>query len=109
MVSLSSSAGESRFLVDLWAATTYVLCRRFGLEGLITFKRENRYDPDNYEIFVPHDPSNPNSPEAKIGVFDKVTVEITVEKVSSSLARSDNRYDANGPFYCRTSNHSVAE
>lgn len=58
---------------------------RFGLEGLITFKRENRYDPDNYEIFVPHDPSNPNSPEAKIGVFDKVTVEITVEKVSKVL------------------------
>lgn len=57
------------------------MLHRFGLEGLITFKRENRYDPDNYEIFVPHDPSNPNSPEAKIGVFDKVTVEITVEKV----------------------------
>lgn len=57
------------------------------MEGLITFKRENRYDPDNYEIFVPHDPSNPNSPEAKIGVFDKVTVEITVEKVSLACSR----------------------
>lgn len=58
---------------------------RFGLEGLITFKRDNRYDPETYEIAVPKDPTVPDGEEVKIGVFDKVTVEITVEKVGDVL------------------------
>ena len=61
---------------------------RFGLEGLTTFKRDNRYDPETYEIAVPKDPSVPDGEEIKIGVFDKVTVEITVEKVGDALLYS---------------------
>lgn len=53
---------------------------RFGLEGLVTFKRENQYDADTYEITVPAVDSE--GLPVKIGVFDKVMVEISVEKVS---------------------------
>ena len=51
---------------------------RFGLEGLVTFKRENEYDAETYEIAVPSEAG----PAIRIGVFDKVKVEISVEKVS---------------------------
>jgi hypothetical protein len=47
----------------------------------VTFTRENSYDPETYEISVPIDASEPEGAAVKIGVFDKVTVEITVEKV----------------------------
>lgn len=52
-----------------------------GLEGLITFKRENRYEPETYQVLVPVNPSEPDGECVKIGVFDKVTVEISIEKV----------------------------
>lgn len=55
---------------------------RFGLEGLVTFKRENEYDPETYEIAIPTDTSIGGA-SVRIGVFDKVKVEITVEKVST--------------------------
>ena len=44
------------------------------------FKRDNRYNAETYEIEIPKDKANPSGPQTKIGVFDKVTVEITVEK-----------------------------
>ena len=53
-------------------------CNRFGLEGLVTFKRDNEYDAETYEITVP----DKDGDKVKIGVFDKVVVEIVVEKVS---------------------------
>lgn len=46
------------------------------------FKRENQYDAETYEITVPLDPSQPDGKSVKIGVFDKVMVEISVEKVN---------------------------
>lgn len=55
-----------------------MVIRRFGLEGLVTFKRDNEYDAETYEIAVP----DKNGDKVKIGVFDKVVVEIGVEKVS---------------------------
>lgn len=54
-----------------------LLVARFGLEGLVTFKRDNDYDADSYEIHVP----TPSGKNVTIGVFDKVEVEISVEKV----------------------------
>lgn len=39
------------------------------------FKRENEYDAEKYELTIPHEGHN-----VTIGVFDKVTVEISVEK-----------------------------
>lgn len=91
MVWLYSLAGKFCSQLSSLHKLRSIFFHSFGLEGLVTFKRENRYDPDNYEIFVPHDPSNPNSPETKIGVFDKVTVEITVEKVRGSLLNSSQQ------------------
>lgn len=43
------------------------------------FKREIRFDADNYTITVPTS-STPGSNEVTISVFDKVTVNIEVEK-----------------------------
>lgn len=51
------------------------------------FKRENEYDAETYEIAVPADTSEPNGPAVRIGVFDKVLVEISVEKVRLRLSR----------------------
>ncbi|GAA6017904.1 hypothetical protein JCM11491_001210 [Sporobolomyces phaffii] len=53
-----------------------VFVNQFGLEGLVTFKRDNEYDAETYEITVP----DKNGDKVKIGVFDKVVVEIGVEK-----------------------------
>lgn len=61
------------------------LCHRFGLEGLVTFKRENEYDAETYEIMIPAEPE-----PVTIGVFDKVLVEITVEKVSGFFVLCDS-------------------
>jgi len=65
-----------------------VFVSKFGLEGLVTFKRENRFDAEKYEIAVPTNPIDPDGPEVRIGVFDRVTVEITTEKVSFVHSRS---------------------
>jgi exosome complex exonuclease DIS3/RRP44 len=49
---------------------------RLGIEGLVTFKRETKFDPDEYTITIPaHDGT-----EVTVAVFDKVTVSISVEK-----------------------------
>ncbi|BGP57585.1 hypothetical protein JCM8202_000489 [Rhodotorula sphaerocarpa] len=55
-----------------------VFVSQFGLEGLVTFKRENEYDAESYEITVPK--SADGGDKVTIGVFDKVEVEISVEK-----------------------------
>lgn len=44
----------------------------------MTFKRDLEYDAETYEITVPN---KETGEQVKIGVFDKVTVEIGVEKV----------------------------
>lgn len=49
--------------------------RRLGIEGLVTFKRETQFDADNYTITIP----SPDG-DATLAVFDKVTVQIEVEK-----------------------------
>jgi exosome complex exonuclease DIS3/RRP44 len=50
--------------------------RRFGLEGLITFRKEIEYNAEDYEIVLKKD-----GQDVKIGVFDKVRVEISVDRV----------------------------
>ena len=50
-----------------------------GIEGLITFKRENKFDPEAYAITVPGDKAKGQS-DVTIAVFDKVRVRISVEK-----------------------------
>lgn len=49
---------------------------RLGLEGLITFKKDlHTFDPENYSLAIPTSKGN-----VEIAVFDKVVVEITVER-----------------------------
>lgn len=50
---------------------------RFGLEGLVTFKKPIAFDPENYNITV----DSLKGEKITIGVFDKVKVKISVDKV----------------------------
>jgi exosome complex exonuclease DIS3/RRP44 len=52
---------------------------RLGIEGLVMFKREIQFDADNYTITVPV-PSANGADNVVISVFDKVKVNIEVEK-----------------------------
>ena len=49
---------------------------RLGIEGIVMFKGEPKYDAENYTLTVP----SPENEDVTIAVFDKVTVEIEVEK-----------------------------
>lgn len=51
---------------------------RLGIEGLVTFKRDTQFDADNYTISVPS--LSPGALDVTIAVFDKVVVDIEVEK-----------------------------
>lgn len=75
---------------------------RFGLEGLVTFRRENEYDAETYEIAVPSDPTDASSPSVRIGVFDKVLVEISVEKVSPASGSFPTMHADQLDIPCRT-------
>jgi exosome complex exonuclease DIS3/RRP44 len=48
---------------------------RLGIEGLVMFKRDTKFDAENYTITVPGP-----SEEVTVSVFDKVVVNIEVEK-----------------------------
>jgi exosome complex exonuclease DIS3/RRP44 len=50
--------------------------RRLGIEGLIMFKGEPKYDADNYRLTLP----STNNEDVTIAVFDKVVVQVEVEK-----------------------------
>lgn len=52
-----------------------IALNRLGIEGLVMFKRDIKFDAENYTITVPG-PSG----EVSISVFDKVSVKIEVEK-----------------------------
>lgn len=49
---------------------------RLGIEGLVMFKGEPKYDAENYTLTVP----SPENQDVTIAVFDKVVVQIEVEK-----------------------------
>ncbi|GAA95499.1 uncharacterized protein L969DRAFT_101606 [Mixia osmundae IAM 14324] len=76
--SVEAGAGKIRedaYVIRAFKNGVAVFVSKLGLEGLVTFKREVKYDPDRYELSVPT-----NTGAVTIGVFDKVKVEITVEK-----------------------------
>ncbi|GAA5909781.1 exosome catalytic subunit DIS3 [Sporobolomyces salmoneus] len=64
------------FVIRAFRNGVAVFVNQFGLEGLVTFKRDNEYDAETYEITIP----DREGKKHKIGVFDKVVVEIGVEK-----------------------------
>lgn len=52
---------------------------RLGIEGLITFKKDQHtFDPENYCITLPS--PTEGGQDVTLAVFDKVTVNIAVEK-----------------------------
>ncbi|OSX58629.1 hypothetical protein POSPLADRAFT_1049371 [Postia placenta MAD-698-R-SB12] len=68
---------EEAFVIRTFRNGLAVFVSKLGLEGLVTFKREIQFDPDAYTIKVP----SPDSVHGTtIAVFDKVTVNIEVEK-----------------------------
>ncbi|EJD52508.1 RNB-domain-containing protein [Auricularia subglabra TFB-10046 SS5] len=67
---------EEAFVIRTFRNGLAVFVSKFGLEGLVTFKKDIKFDAENYTIVVP----GPKGKEINIGVFDKVTVQITVEK-----------------------------
>ena len=51
---------------------------RLGIEGLITFKRETKFDGDNYTFTIPS--AGVQGEDIEIAIFDKVMVSVEVEK-----------------------------
>lgn len=49
---------------------------RLGIEGIVMFKGEPKYDADNYTLTVP----SPENIDVTVAVFDRVIVRIEVEK-----------------------------
>ncbi|KAK4055063.1 exosome catalytic subunit dis3 [Microbotryomycetes sp. JL221] len=81
---LSVKKGGGKVRADAFVIRTFrnglaVFVSQFGLEGLVMFKRENEYNAETYEITVPS-----GSSPVTLGVFDRVTVEISVEKDRST-------------------------
>ncbi|KAH9913246.1 RNB-domain-containing protein [Fomitopsis serialis] len=70
------STTEEAFVIRTFRNGLAVYVSTLGLEGLVTFKRETQFDPDSYTITVPSSPVD----NTTIAVFDKVVVEIEVEK-----------------------------
>ncbi|GAA5950094.1 hypothetical protein JCM3765_004194 [Sporobolomyces pararoseus] len=79
------------FVIRAFRNGVAVFVNQFGLEGLVIFKKDiHEYDAETYEITIPTTTNNNKkgggrggggeADQIKIGVFDKVLVEISVEK-----------------------------
>ncbi|EPS99974.1 hypothetical protein FOMPIDRAFT_1123315 [Fomitopsis schrenkii] len=68
---------EEAFVIRTFRNGLAVYVSKLGLEGLVTFKRETQFDPDSYTITIQSASAEANT---TIAVFDKVVVEIEVEK-----------------------------
>jgi exosome complex exonuclease DIS3/RRP44 len=74
---MCSSQSRYRFFILRGRALTYST-RRLGIESLVTFKRETKFSADNYTLTIAS--SGPGGEDVEIAVFDKVTVNMEVEK-----------------------------
>ncbi|EMD35164.1 hypothetical protein CERSUDRAFT_116633 [Gelatoporia subvermispora B] len=68
---------EDAFVIRTFRNGLGVFVSKLGIEGLVMFKREIQFDADNYTISVP---SASGAESTTIAVFDKVRVQIEVEK-----------------------------
>jgi exosome complex exonuclease DIS3/RRP44 len=73
-----SSQSRWHFSSCRYLTLNWTVFYRLGIEGLVTFKREIRFDADNYTLTIGS--SGPAGEDVQIAVFDKVTVSIEVEK-----------------------------
>ncbi|KAF7980217.1 hypothetical protein HWV62_39325 [Athelia sp. TMB] len=69
---------EEAFVIRTFRNGLGVFVSKLGIEGLVTFKRDTQFDAENYTISVPSLSSG--APDVTIAVFDKVVVDIEVEK-----------------------------
>ncbi|KAF8583853.1 RNB-domain-containing protein [Ramaria rubella] len=67
---------EEAFVIRTFRNGLGVFVFKLGIEGLVTFKRETKFDPEQYTITVPARDGG----DVTVAVFDKVTVSISVEK-----------------------------
>ncbi|KIJ51340.1 hypothetical protein M422DRAFT_776615 [Sphaerobolus stellatus SS14] len=67
---------EEAFVIRTFRNGLGVFVSKLGIEGLVTFKKETKFDPDLYNMNIP----TPDGKEVTVSVFDKVTVSISVEK-----------------------------
>jgi len=67
---------EEAFVIRTFKNGLGVFVSKLGVEGIVMFKGEPRYDADNYTLTVP----SPENKDITLAVFDKVTVRIEVEK-----------------------------
>jgi len=72
----SGEVQEEAFVIRTFRNGLGVFVSKLGIEGLVTFKKETKFDPDSYSITIP----SPEGKDVTISVFDKVTVSISVEK-----------------------------
>ncbi|KAL7418616.1 exosome catalytic subunit dis3 [Cryptotrichosporon argae] len=72
---------EEAFVIRTFRNGIAVFVSKLGLEGLVQFKKDtHEFDPENYQITVPIAPSGLGSGSATIAVFDRVAVDIWIEK-----------------------------
>ncbi|KAI0087522.1 hypothetical protein BDY19DRAFT_954115 [Irpex rosettiformis] len=69
---------EEAFVIRAFRNGLGVFVSKLGIEGLVTFKREIQFDAENYSIKIPA--TEAGKEDVSVAVFDKVTVQIEVEK-----------------------------
>ncbi|KAF9448203.1 RNB-domain-containing protein [Macrolepiota fuliginosa MF-IS2] len=69
---------EEAFVIRTFRNGLSVFVSKLGIEGLVMFKRDTKFDAENYTITVPGATSR--SEGVTVAVFDKVVVNIEVEK-----------------------------
>ncbi|KAI0683293.1 RNB-domain-containing protein [Cytidiella melzeri] len=69
---------EDAFVIRAFRNGLGVFVSTLGIEGLVTFKREIQFDAENYSIRIPAGTGEEDV--TTVAVFDKVTVQIEVEK-----------------------------
>ncbi|GJJ08443.1 hypothetical protein Clacol_002659 [Clathrus columnatus] len=67
---------EEAFVIRTFRNGLGVFVSKLGIEGLVTFKRDVKFDPEQYTITIP----GSNGKDIVIKIFNKVTVGISVEK-----------------------------
>ncbi|KZS89536.1 RNB-domain-containing protein [Sistotremastrum niveocremeum HHB9708] len=67
---------EEAFVIKVFRNGVGVFVSKLGIEGVVMFKNDHKFDPDAYTISL----TSSAGKEATIAVFDRVTVSISVEK-----------------------------
>ncbi|CUA70573.1 exosome complex exonuclease DIS3/RRP44 [Rhizoctonia solani] len=71
---------EDAFVIRAFRNGLAVFVSKLGIEGLVTFKNEQEFDPESYSLTLP----GPNG-AVKVAVFDRVRVKIRVEQDKNTL------------------------